>query len=460
MVKPKVSLGEISNLETLINGDYITLRIGVSKKKRSHFNVFQNKPPYDENYPGLHLKLTSTQLGSVSVGAPVMYNRIKIGDVQDYELAQDRQNINILIHIWPQYMDIVRRDSRFYNASGVKLDATLAGIQLHTESIESILRGGIAIFNPQQASIHHRKTHVADRHKNNIARVKKVNKKIVNGSFFKLFNDLNAAHLNAFYVQVQFKKAKGLVIGSQVQYRGVRVGEVEKIRLNQNDSNSVLVTLELDNLLKSKLGKGSLFWIRTAKLGLARTENLDSLLKGSFISIRPIKKPSEKILNKLTMNNHHVFVGLEEKPLINQTENGFNISLTASRLSSIKTGDPVYYRQVKVGTVVGYELADTADQILIHLRIRNRFKPLVRENSKFWHASGVALDISLFGTSKIRTESLESVLAGGIAFATPGNERMGKMLASGSFFVLHDEPDVKWTQWNPIIHLSKEVQQD
>ena len=136
------------------------------------------------------------------------------------------------------------------------------------------------------------------------------------------------------------------------------------------------------------------------------------------------------------------------------------MSLSSSRLSSVKVGDPVYYRQVKVGTVVGYELADTADQILIYLSIRNRFKPLIRENSKFWHASGIAMDLKLFGTSKIRTESLEAILQGGIAFATPDNEKMGRMLSSGSFFVLHDEPEPQWSQWNPIIHLSKETQQD
>ncbi|WP_198263720.1 PqiB family protein [sulfur-oxidizing endosymbiont of Gigantopelta aegis] len=460
MVKPKVSLGEIANLETLINGDYITLRIGVSKKKKNNFIVSQRRPPFNDNYPGLHLKLTSTQLGSVSVGAPVMFNRIKIGDVQYYELAQDRQNINILVHIWPQYMDIVRQDSRFYNASGVQLDANLAGIKIHTASIESILRGGIAIYNPHQIAFHHQKTHKTAKHKSKAKKTQKKHNAIANGTFFNLFNDLNAARLNAFYVQVQFKKSKGLVIGSKVQYRGISVGVVENIRLNQQDSESVIVTLELDDLLKSKLGNDSQFWIRTAKLGLARTENLDTLVKGSFISINPIKHSSEKPLNKFTTSNLPVFIGLEEQPLIHQTENGFNISLTASRLSSIKTGDPVYYRQVKVGAVVGYELADTADQILIHLRIRNRFKPLIRENSKFWHASGVAFDISLFGTSKIRTESLEAILAGGIAFATPDNDKMGQMLASGSFFVLHDEPDPKWTQWNPIIHLAKEVQQD
>ncbi len=449
MVRPKLSIGEIKNLETLISGDYITLRIGSGKKKKTAFNVTQRRPPYDYSYPGLHLKLTSSNLGSISVGAPVMYNRIQIGDVQEYELADDRQNINILVHIWPQYMDLVRDDSRFYNASGFQIEASLAGIDVHTESLESIIRGGIALYNNTQVNAAQISSAQRLRGKTNKPQTRKKSGKVVNGTSFHLFKDFAAARANAFYVIVQFQEPKGLVVGSKIQYRGIEVGEVEHISLSEASSDSVWVTLELNAALKPVLGKKSQFWVNTAKLGLIRTENLGTLLKGSYISVKPVSGEKSEF-----------FVGLEQKPLIDETDNGFNISLTASRLSSVRTGDPVYYRQVKVGQVVGYELADTADQILIHLSIRKRFKPLIRENSKFWHASGISMDISLFGTSKIRTESLDALLAGGIAFATPDNEKMGTMLPSGSFFVLHNEPMAEWTQWNPIIHLDKETQQD
>jgi len=438
MVKPKISLGEIKNIETLIKGEYVTLRIGSSTKKKSVFRVSQRRPPLDHKQPGLHLKLSSSELGSISVGAPVMYNRIKIGDVQDYELAKDRSSIDILIHIWPQYSDIVSSDSRFYNASGFQVDASLAGIEVKTESFESILKGGIALYNEK-----------APYSKTKSKNQSKKHSKVQNGRRYTLFKDYKAARLNAFYVQVQFTEPKGLVIGSNVKYRGMSVGQVDNIELNKKTTGSVWVTLELDEQLKPLLGPKSLFWINTAKIGLTNTENLDALVKGSYITVQPQKG-----------NFNDFFIGLDEKPLVNKTSNGFNISLTASRLSSIKTGDPVYYRQIKVGQVVGYELADTADQILVHLRIRNRFKPLIRENSQFWHASGVAVDINLFGNSSIRTESLESIISGGIAFATPDNANMGKQLSSGSFFVLHEEPKPEWLQWNPIIHLKKETQQD
>jgi paraquat-inducible protein B len=427
MVKPKISIAEVENLDALIQGNYITFRIGSSHEKQTTFTVTQSKPPYNHTYPGLHLKLTSAELGSISVGAPIMYHHIKIGDVQDYELAEDRNNINILIHIWPQYMDLIHSKSRFYNASGFQIAASLAGLQVHTESIESIVRGGISLYNPQQ---------------------KKSTRPIKNGTFFNLFKDYDAAQANAFYVKVQFKQTKGLVVGSQVNYKGISVGRIDNIELSKKNSAFIWVTLELNSSLKSILGKPSLFWINNIKLGLARIENVGTLFKGSSLSVQPKKGKRSQF-----------FIGLEEKPLIEFSHLGFNVSLTASRLGSIKIGDPVYYRQIQVGTVLGYELAETADQILIHLTIRPRFKSLIRENSQFWHTSGVAVDFSLFGISKIRAESLESILAGGISFATPDNGHMGEVLASGSFFVLHDEPQSQWAKWNPIIYLEKETQQ-
>lgn len=431
MVKPKIAVSGVENLATLLTGNYITLRIGESKKKKRRFKVTQNKPPLGYEHPGLHLKLISTE-GSIREGSPVMYHRIKIGDVQDYELAADRKNINILVHIWPQYKDLITERSRFYNATGFHVDASLSGVEIQTGSIESILSGGISLYNDTKIQPTSSKT-----------------KNISNGALFTLFKDYDAARKNAFYVRVQFNTPKGLSIGNRVIYRDIDVGEVQSIGLNENDPGTVWVMLELDSSLKPILGKRSRFWVNKAKLGLARTENLDNLIRGNSIEVEPVK-------GQLT----DFFIGEEEKPLASKAIKGFTVSLTASRLSSIKVGDPVYYRQIKVGEVIGYELADTADQILIHLQIRERFKPLIRENSKFWHASGVAIDVSLFGTSKIRTESLESILSGGIAFATPGNDQMGKMLPSGSFFILHDEPKVQWLQWNPIIHLAKETQQE
>lgn len=77
-----------------------------------------------------------------------------------------------------------------------------------------------------------------------------------------------------------------------------------------------------------------------------------------------------------------------------------------------------------MGKVTGYELGQTADRVLIHILIEPKYAPLVRSGSRFWNTSGFGLDFGLFKGATVRTESLETLVAGGIAFATPAGERM------------------------------------
>ncbi len=108
--------------------------------------------------------------------------------------------------------------------------------------------------------------------------------------------------------------------------------------------------------------------------------------------------------------------------------------LQADGLGSITTKNNVFYREIVVGKVSGYELAATADHVLINVEIEHRFAPLVRKNSVFWNASGIDVHFGLFSGAEIHTESLKSILAGGIAFATPNEADMGKRAQQNATF--------------------------
>ena len=100
-----------------------------------------------------------------------------------------------------------------------------------------------------------------------------------------------------------------------------------------------------------------------------------------------------------------------------------------------------------------FELGPTSDRVLIHILIEPRYAPLVRTGTRFWNASGIGVDAGLFKGVKVRTESLEALLEGGIAFATPNNPEMGGPAKAGQTFALHDEPNDQWLQWVPKIAL-------
>ncbi|MDT4866343.1 hypothetical protein FQZ97_1011920 [compost metagenome] len=136
-------------------------------------------------------------------------------------------------------------------------------------------------------------------------------------------------------------------------------------------------------------------------------------------------------------------------------QEGLRIILSAPRRGSIKPGVIVSYREVPVGQVISYELGKTADRVFIHVLIEPRYAPLVHSGSRFWHASGVGVDASLFKGVKVRTGSLESLVEGGISFATPNEGQMGNAALNGQTFALHDDAEDEWLTWAPKIPLRK-----
>ena len=134
---------------------------------------------------------------------------------------------------------------------------------------------------------------------------------------------------------------------------------------------------------------------------------------------------------------------------------GFSVVLVSPKRGSIKRGVSVRYRGVSVGSVSGVELADSADHVKIHINIDHRYSTLVRQNTQFWNASGLDVNFKLFRGATLKTDSLESILEGGIGFATADNDAMGDVAKNDQQFKLHDQVDQSWLQWSPTITLTK-----
>lgn len=75
----------------------------------------------------------------------------------------------------------------------------------------------------------------------------------------------------------------------------------------------------------------------------------------------------------------------------------------------------------------------------------------MRDNSRFWVASGVGVDWGLFSGLSVRADSLDALIEGAVAFATPN--RPGDRVSGGHGFALESEPDSKWFEWDPSIPL-------
>ncbi|MFV3413997.1 intermembrane transport protein PqiB [Pseudomonas nitroreducens] len=423
MVKPSISLAGITGLEALVKGNYLSVRFASDGEPTRDFVIRPKAPPLNLDAPGLHLVLTTDQLGSLEVGTPILYRQMKVGSVQSYQLSRrDPTRLVIGVHIEPEYAKLVNTSSRFWNISGVTISGGLDGIKLKSESLQTLIAGGIAFDTPDPKA----------------APITKVRR-------FVLFDSEDDAHLKGQVIELRADTADGLKEGTVLRFKGLEVGRVEQVELSK-DLQTVQLKARLTRGADRIARQGTRFWVVGPQVGLSGVSNLGTIVSGQYIEVLPAPAAAQAQTS---------FSLLDGEPNRLLDADGLRLTLSAPRRGSLKTGVPVTYREVQVGKVTSFELGETADRVLIHILIEPRYAALVRTGSRFWNTSGVGVDAGLFKGVKLRTESMETILAGGVAFATPNNAEMGSPAKPGQTFALFDEANDEWLDWAPKIPLGK-----
>ncbi|WP_167145698.1 PqiB family protein [Pseudomonas sp. OTU750018] len=424
VVKPSISLAGITGLEALVKGNYIAIRPGEKGSAPSRdFAARPKAPPLDLAAPGLHLVLFSDVRGSLEIGSPVLFKQLKVGSVQSYQLSRDNKQVAFGVHIEPEYTHLVNNSTRFWNASGITLKGGLSGVEVKSESLQTLLAGGIAFETPDPKAA------------KNDKRVQR----------FNLYSSQEQALEKGVALTIRVPRGDGLNPGTAIRYKGLDVGKVERIELT-DDLQAVILHARVTQATQQIARVGTQFWVVKPEVSLTRAANLETLVTGQYIEVLPA---AQKAALKLD------FTAAEAPPKASVREQGLRLVLSAARRGSIKPGVVVSYREVPVGKVTDFELGPTSDRVLIHILIEPRYAPLVRTGSRFWNASGIGVDAGLFSGVKVRTESLEALLEGGIAFASPDNPQMGGPAQVGQTFALHDEVKEEWLRWAPKITLEK-----
>ncbi len=245
-------------------------------------------------------------------------------------------------------------------------------------------------------------------------------------------------------VTITFDDAAGLESGANLIHRGIRVGVVKDVRLDE-DLNSVIVEAEIAPHAKGLAAEGTQFWIVRPEVSLDRVSGLDTLLGPRYIAVRPMETPGASVRR---------FEGLAEPPrLPQQAVDGLLVHLQARSASSISTGSAVLYRGMRIGRVIGLQMASDATHVEIDAIIEPRFAPLVRQNTRFWDASGVGVDFGLFRGLSVAAGPLDSVLRGAVGMATP--TKAGELVQAGAEFELAPSLDNDWLDWKPEIEIGQ-----
>jgi paraquat-inducible protein B len=212
-------------------------------------------------------------------------------------------------------------------------------------------------------------------------------------------------------IVITFSTADGLTAGqTKVRHKAVDLGTVERINLSR-DMSKVVLHVQMEREADRILTSNARFWVVRPRLTAGSISGLDTLISGSFIEVDPgpVDAPGKP---------QEAFVGLEEPPAVRSDEPGRTFTLTAGRIGSLASGSPVFFHDIEAGEVLGYDLVDNGQAVAIHTFIRKPYDDYVREDTRFWNSSGIALNLGAQGF-KVQVQSLQAVLSGGVSFDRP-----------------------------------------
>ncbi len=373
---------------------------------------------------GKHFLLISKDAQSLTIGAPILHKNIKIGELEGFHLTPDQQGVMIECFVYDKFKNLIQERTRFFNTSGIQISGGLNGLNVQTGSLHSILAGGIGCINVPDGAL------------------------VPSTTPYPLYaNQQEALLADEIRLTIYLKENSGLKEGSPLKNKGIEIGQVTKLTFTEN-LQMIVGTVRVDRNAAPLFRATTLMWVEQAEVGLSGVKNVETILFGSFLNILQGNGPPSRTFNVL--------------PQPPQTEiasrDGLGIVLEAKHLGSLSVGSPVYYRQVQVGKITGYELSPTFQKVYVFVSISKQYGAIIRKNTRFWNVSGTKIEGGIFSGVTVSAASLEAVIRGGIALATPDNEKTGAAAIPGSHFTLHDEPEKEWLDWNPDIILLEQEQ--
>ncbi|MDO6562683.1 MlaD family protein [Amphritea sp. 1_MG-2023] len=363
----------------------------------------QGRLLYRENAEKLAIRVKADRLGSITNGAPVLYKQLAVGVVSHYALSAD-DSVMIHLLIDKPYRHLITDQSRFWNVSGIDASLSRQGIEIHSESVQTLLRGGIAFANLNEDG--------------QAAKPRQL---------FKLYPQQHKALQGGPDITVTFPPGPDISVGAPVYFKGVTLGKVEQVRLldSQGTAETQIALTREGRLLAQQ---GSQFWIAAARINLSGVDYPETLLAGNHIEALPGDGQQQLRFN-----------GLTEAPAQRNLA-GLNIELQTTQLGSIDINSYIYFRGMPVGYVSGYELSDDHQSVKLFVNIKTRYRNLVTNASQFWNIGGIDAEFGIFKGLKVETTNLESLVQGGIAFNTPAGD--SQPVKSGFQFTLHErEPE-------------------
>ncbi|WP_281647305.1 MlaD family protein [Parendozoicomonas sp. Alg238-R29] len=358
----------------------------------------------------------------VQKGAHIMFHGVEAGVVKSYDFKEDLSGFSVVVSMDPQATPALVEGAKFWL---VEPHITPQGI----EGLETLLSGRYIAMDITDTAIKRGES-----------------KRLFRGSLRK---PPPGPDVPGLHLQLTTDDVEGLSEGSGVWMRGVKIGSVESIELQSSAVNiSILIEPQYAHFIRSgvRCWKTSGISVSGGLSGFhVQSQPLGAMISGGLTCEVPDSRAQRE-------KNGRIF------PLYSTREQAFkqgrHFKLIAANKKSIDAGTAILYHGEKVGEVERGKLGNPADRVEIDIIIYSPYEALVTENSRFWSVSGLDVHFSAFRGIEIQTPTFESMIRGGIAFATPEVAEPASECAS---FILHGTPKDEWEHWNPPIYLKKDL---
>lgn len=349
------------------------------------------------------LKLSASELAGIDKGSLVLYRNFQVGEV--LKVSPQKNHFDVELYIEPNYRHLLGEKSRFWVESAVAVDVSAKGISVQASPLMRTLKGAISFDNNGS---------------------KKDN---------KLYASHNKATSGSTYLTLIAKDGSKLSKGMPIKYMGLTIGEVETLSLD-NAKKQVKATAYIEGQYYAMVAKsGSKFSAVSPEISTSGVKNLDAAIQ-NYINV-DVGSGERKTAFALS----------ETETLKTEYSNGFPIVVETTDANGIEAEAPVLYRGMQVGIVQRLSLSELGDRVLIHLRINNKYRHLVRTNTEFWQASGYTMDISLQGAS-INSGTMSQLLKGGISFSTPSGRVVHPQAQANRHFLLQRKTPEDAQSWD------------
>ena len=221
VVVPRIGAGGVSGLSTLLSGPYVGMDIGRSDERSKSFRGLEVPPVIAADQPGKEYVLRGETVGSVAAGSPLYFRHVRVGEVTHSELDSDGRGVTVDVFVQTPYDRFVTADTRFWHASGVDVAFGNEGLRVETESVASLVVGGLAFETPLDST---GLPPVAANHSFRLAANRQMAMKSPNEQPFA-------------YVMYFKGSLRGLSVGSPVEMNGIEVGEVSAVSLEYDSAH-------------------------------------------------------------------------------------------------------------------------------------------------------------------------------------------------------------------------------